>query len=660
MRRACALRYALGNPILIDATRAARVECNHLKTSLMQGVYPEANVVDWTWQRFKEWIKSHSSARADESDSEKKRSPSFSCCEFARGYRLKENILGRMWAVVLDIDEVISGEIISEKLRRWTYIAWTTWSSIAGAETWRVVLPLSDGGCEPAELGAIVSRLVRSIGAAGRIDKASRDAAHLWFAPWHKRVNTAAHRIWENDTSLMLPPKAEVITIDFRGVPSSRPEKIMRGERNTALFKHLMDYRHSDSRVSRAELTSEARAWNARLERPMSDREARRVARSVYDRRLRSVRALLTELPLDAEVDIWKAFRPIEWVDAPLPVMGNFLYPGAMLLTGKSKEGKSMLTMQMAVALASGTPFLESDVWAGFGVREKLRVMIFAIEDEEWSMAKRYLGNVNAGRLPDWDRESIIYCTAEDLYKARGEPAVDGMPGREWLRALIASGYRRGYRVIFIDPVRIMEALIGIEEGANGRRNVHTADLLTTFLYNRLATEFPGLCVILSIHQGKNRRDQDANDPGDLIAGSSGLGAGANGTISIMQNLPAGLANEKWDEGTAKKRQLHIQARHSLEQRLLIEQDRATGLWTCLGTVASNLVNQTAGRYFEALMELGGRENWITSGALAAHLGIGPNSARRVLKRMETVQWRGYYVRGKSNGGYHLFRVRNG
>jgi len=213
----------------------------------------------------------------------------------------------------------------------------------------------------------------------------------------------------------------------------------------------------------------------------------------------------------------------------PEAIIGDFLFPGVTMLSAKMKEGKSFLAMQLALSAATGTKFLNGNRFEGYSVKAKVPAVIIAGEDTKGDIASRFLGSMAAGHLPQIEHSNDIKLVFnDDLDKIRTS-ASDRIPGLALFESLVERWYKEGYRIIAIDPLRVLEAALGIVEypGVINGMNMHARDFLTTRYYTKLGQSYEDLSIIISMHHGKNKKGQDADDPGDMIAGTTGFGAGA-------------------------------------------------------------------------------------------------------------------------------------
>ncbi len=619
---------------------------------------------DVSWQQFKDLVRDHNVARTREDEDEKKDAPWFSTIHYRNSHRRRENIIGPPWTVVIDLDSIRDPRAIEKALERWEYIAWTTWKSKPEAQRWRVVIPI-EGRIATERYGDLVRRIVGPIGAAAKVDDRSFLPEQLWFLPWHPKSGHRHHRIWENHGSWIR--SGELIQVDFTNVKlATRPEEIDEGERNNSLILRLQEpdaLRAEDEQA----LLEIALAWNDRLKSPMKLKEVRQTVHKKW-------RWMHRGEGLQMRADAWKkAIRPedlpevgvglmsneIRTAQAPESIIGDFLYPGATMITAKMKEGKSFLAMQIALSAASGTKFLNGSNFPGFEVKKKVKAVLIGGEDTPGAVRDRFLGSITAGHLPSVAVRDVLMLFNDDLDKVRA--AQPQVPGLVLFENLVDRWYSQGYRIIAIDPLRVLEAALAIAEypGTVSGMNLHARDFLTTRFYTRVAQKYEDLCILISMHHGKNKKGQDASDPGDMIAGTTGFGAGAITTIALLPVAPQ-LEAEVNAEGEApKRRELYIHGRHTREKRLLIEQSLTTGVWQALGRVSDEVTTQARRAYFEALIELGAKEKYVGAEVVARKVGrTTPQTVRMVMARAQRsgqtyMGWRLVIKRGP-NGGYRL------
>lgn len=636
-----------------------------MKLLIAKGAYQaKGQTFDVSWEEFKRVVRDHNVARSDESEDEKKNAPWFSTVHYRDSHRRRENIIGLPWAVVIDLDGIRSAKPVEKALARWEYIAWTTWKSNPNAPRWRVVIPI-EGGISTDRFGALVKRIVAPLGDAAKVDPRSFLPEQLWFLPWHRRSQTKNHQIWENKGSWIRD--GELVRVDFTDVKlATKPEEIGEGDRNNTLVIRLQE---PDALrcESEEQLLDIAREWNDQLKDPMSRKEVRDVVRKKW-------KWLNRGEGLHMRVSAWKQAPQVKELpnigvgltsnevkssNVPKPLVGDFLFPGATMLSAKMKEGKTFLAMQLALSAATGTKFLNGSKFEGFAVKRLAPAVIIAGEDTPGGIKSRFLGSMAAGHLPQIENSSDIKLVFNDDLDQVRAAVSDKIPGLALFESLVERWYKEGYRIIAIDPLRVLEAALGISDypGFANQTNMHTRDFLAMRYYTKLAQSYEDLSIIISMHHGKNKKGQDHEDPGDMIAGTTGYGAGAITMISLLP-IPDQLEAEPDAEGQiAKRRQLYIHGRHTREQRLLIEQSLSTGIWHALGVVGDEVTSRIRREYFEALLALGANEKWVSAEDIARKIGrTKAGTVRKVMGRARRETYLGWrlVIKKGPTGGYRL------
>lgn len=633
--------------------------------------------LDLTWDEFIELMQSQNKAQGDESDKTKSEAVWFSAAEYKKHHRRRENIIGRPWAIVADLDRVDHPEKVKKALSKYEYLAWTTWSSTPEVPRWRVVLPVRDG-VDVEQFAGVVDTVLRPLNGYAKIDPKSRTPEQLWFAPIHKKSQKAQHRLWHNHGDWVKPSHesvektiaSNIITVDFTGVVNvNRPEGIGKGDRNNALVKRL-GMHDALLCTDKRELSDIAFEWNQRLKDPMDRREVLSVVRKTWNwmqvgtgvqKRAEAHRVARAEIEIDS-IGVGVLDRSIATAKMPDSLVGDFLFPGATILSAKMKEGKSYLSMQLSMAVASGGAFLAGEKHPGFPVSRSVKAIILALEDTPAGINHRFHGNIAAGHLPRivGDRVSLVF--DEDLRRER-EKVSKRVNGTTLFEAMVQQWYNRGFRVICVDPLAVLEASLGMTYPGGETRNVHTADFLKVRYFTQLAQQYDDLHFILSMHHGKNKTGQNKEDPMDAIAGTTGLGAGAVTTIALMPIENSLEATDEDGEGrVSKRRTLDFLGRYTRQDRVLIEQHKVTGLWSVIGRTADEKVTSVRQEYFKGLMELGADENWVTGDALKKYIGrTHVKTIHQVLKRCVrdgTICFdRKIIVKRGLHGGYQLKKV---
>ncbi len=101
------------------------------------------------------------------------------------------------------------------------------------------------------------------------------------------------------------------------------------------------------------------------------------------------------ELQQDLEALDIPSFSDLQHIAIPekKPLFADFLYPGAFLVVGRPKIGKSWLLLQLAMAVSSKTSFL------GFDCSNPCDVLVFFTEDDNARIKSR-LDHIGTAALP--------------------------------------------------------------------------------------------------------------------------------------------------------------------------------------------------------------------------------------------------------------------
>lgn len=232
-----------------------------------------ANVVgeplDLSWVEVIELIHEHSKPQTREDDQRKKSGLWLSFAEYKGNHRKRENLFGLIWAVVLDLDLVRDPEQVKAALQRWTYVAYTTWSSTPGALRWRIIIPIA-GGIAPADYATLVDRIAAPIANAAKLDGRSRYPEQLWFSTAHKRSQANHHKIWTNSGR---PIRANLLLVNF-------PQTVIPdGSRDNELTSAAGRMRRRGA--SREQIEAGLRTANERCDPPKTEKDVRRISKSV-------------------------------------------------------------------------------------------------------------------------------------------------------------------------------------------------------------------------------------------------------------------------------------------------------------------------------------------------------------------------------------------
>jgi len=186
-------------------------------------------------------------------------------------------------------------------------------------------------------------------------------------------------------------------------------------------------------------------------------------------------------------------------------VIPGLLYSGFSLLAGKPKEGKSWLALQMAAAIAMGTPILERQVQAG-------PVLIVALEDGGRRVQSR-LRKLLSDKGP-WP---------ECLHLANEWPRI-GEGGEVYLRRWITS---------VRDPAAIFLDHFGLVRPIQTREYSYAGDQAAARAIKLIADE-ADIPIMAICHLRKRQEKAKLYDPIQEVNGTMGL-VGAVDTICVLE-----------------------------------------------------------------------------------------------------------------------------
>lgn len=202
---------------------------------------------------------------------------------------------------------------------------------------------------------------------------------------------------------------------------------------------------------------------------------------------------------------LWRAeFPPVRYlIEGVLP-------EGLTLLAGKPKLGKSWLTLDMALAVATGGNVLGKATEAG-------DVLFLALEDNKRRLQarmKRLFGHFNP---PDLSRMLV----ATDWAKA-GDGCVEDI--RSWSESVAAP------RLVVIDTLGC------IRGAADGKQSAYQDDVAALRPLHALANE-KGFAIVVVHHV----RKMEAEDPLDQVSGTTGLAGTADTILVLDRRADTGL-----------------------------------------------------------------------------------------------------------------------
>lgn len=277
-----------------------------------------------------------------------------------------------------------------------------------------------------------------------------------------------------------------------------------------------------------------------------------------------------------------KEFPPIKWI------VPGLLPEGTMLLAGKPKMGKSWMALGLCVSVATGTPALGS-----FEV-EQGDALYLALEDNERRLRERsvkVLGGVEANHH--------LYMTT-----VSGRLDTDLLAELEdWLEM------HENARLVVIDTVARVRA-----KGSN-QRSLYEQDYEVGAELTTLAGRY-GVAIVLVHHLKKG----DADDPMDLISGSTGLTAGVDGAMVLNRTRSA---------ADAVLKAVHRELKDDPEMAL--SWDAEAGRWTYIGTAEEHAMGKERKEILDVLAR---EDREMRPAEVADELGKDPKTVARTMQRM--------------------------
>ena len=216
------------------------------------------------------------------------------------------------------------------------------------------------------------------------------------------------------------------------------------------------------------------------------------------------------------------------------PIIDGILYSGTYLFAGAPKLGKSFLMLQLGYHVSTGQP-----LW-GYDLRQGT-VLYLALEDDFPRLQSR-------------------------LYRMFGTDAAKNLYLSTWVKQTGAGLEEQVEGFVAVHPdtqLVIIDTLQRVRPAGSDRYSYASDYEIITGLSN-LAAKL-GICLLIVHHT----RKQQADDKFDMISGTNGLLGAADGAFILEK-----------DKRTEKVATLEITGRDQQEQRLHLEHDPETLLWT--------------------------------------------------------------------------------
>ena len=219
----------------------------------------------------------------------------------------------------------------------------------------------------------------------------------------------------------------------------------------------------------------------------------------------------------------------------PLRFAVDGLLPqGVCILAGRAKTGKSWLVLSLCIAVAEGKPFWGRET-------QKSDVLYLCLEDSRSRLQQRVL--------------TFTEEPPKNLYFAEMAHSLeDGLA--EQIRWFLDE--HPDTRLVVIDTLQKVRML--------RNDNLYAQDYKDIGLLKAVADRY-GVCILCVHHLRKMKAD----DPHDMVSGSTGLIGAADASFVLIR-----------EKSIPSEARLHIRGRDIEEQVLQLRFDRESCLWECI------------------------------------------------------------------------------
>lgn len=208
---------------------------------------------------------------------------------------------------------------------------------------------------------------------------------------------------------------------------------------------------------------------------------------------------------------------PIEWIASGL------LPPGLAILAGAPKSGKSQLAYDLALAVASGQPFLKQ-----FGTRPS-QVIYYDLETGHHLLLRRVASLMKAR---GYDRKAIERHLSFSLVTARGADAVGQLR-----RDLTANP---DVRLIVVD---IFAAVRDAAVEGRSRASAYQVEHDVVQQFRDVCMDHPKLCILL-VHHTNKRASSMVNDWQEQMSGTHGIAGTTHTNMLLEKPSKQGISEE--------------------------------------------------------------------------------------------------------------------
>lgn len=326
-----------------------------------------------------------------------------------------------------------------------------------------------------------------------------------------------------------------------------------------------------------------------------------------------------------------------------VPLYEGFIYPGAYLLVGRPKVGKSWWMLQLALAAAEGRAFL------GFQCVTPGEVLCILAEDDD-ARVKSRLQHMGYVTFP-----SNIHFVTQQGFIELAKKYAPHMTFEQFLK-LYLKGHP-GVKYCFLDTeVTIRQIWAGERKAVRELNRITESDYQQTRAYDEIALEF---AVFIALTNHAKKRNGEEIDIHESINRSNTAFAGCSGSI-VLADYP----DRNHLEGSSNKRVLGIRARDLRDDVALALRQRAEdACFESLGAYSEVRQSEAEEEIMETVLriqeEVGGA-SYTTNEDIAQELGLKTFTVKRRVSRMlekpERRYWGKYIVSTKRgrNGGIRL------
>jgi hypothetical protein len=329
--------------------------------------------------------------------------------------------------------------------------------------------------------------------------------------------------------------------------------------------------------------------------------------------------------------------EPVPWT------VEGMAAPGALLVVGRPKGGKSLLTTDMVFAVAGGTELLGRKCAKG-------EVLWIAAEDDADQLARRIQRRVPDAQVP----AGVIVLTGEQLVamSAQSEPE-DGGRTKMMLHQYVDS-YLKHHpqcRLVIIDTQATAEARWGGDSAADSELKRSKSVVRSAYAGARVYQDVGlarGACIVLVSHSRK-RNGKDVSDYHELINMPQTVVAGVTSSV-VLADLPNSDPHEP-----SAKRVLAVRGRHAPDSTQIVTLG-ASLTFTLDGDYRDVTRSAMRVEIMESIEALqGAGEGLVSLGDVAAEVGSTVGSIKATLSQMrktpDGLRWKGRVLESKPGKG---------